>query len=621
VDSGDTNGSCPLAMDRILSTQTVPRYKTVFLQRLANPSLAYDPVNNPYRTVDWMPIDLTVFNGEDTPNANSWHAGPPTGDNAAWDPDDPNVGSANPPKVSFGSRQRGTCSASSSDSHYGANAGNAINGTNNIWAQISDDPVLGTAVVNGKTVIAGGYKSSGTVGTSFFGTTFTLANTLGYINTQYQKPLPTPPACWNPLSPGFLTQGPGVSSVYYGDPIKPFPWLTWNARPFISELELMLVPASHPGRLLWENSFGLGSASANPYITLSMSSGNTSYQTAVFPHTIDFFQSQTTSGYLQAQRLLEYVCVPSRFPCSEIQVNPNFATGAAGQHSFHIPFNRIPIYREPGRINLNTISSPDVFFGLMNYFPGMANLTFWDKFVRSRRGSNGNYPATGYTVTGTPKNDIGNINSIDMVPYLSGAGPPPPPAPLPTYFGMPFRSANAASMLINSSLPAGTYAYQQEIDATVLRADPDNNTNSTTRALFQFDQVSLSSNSSNTTLVGANFQDGTIANTTNGVISTDVNPYFRYQGIQRLGNLVTTRSNVFAVWITVGYFEALPAGAGYDPKVYPDGYQLGQELGSDTGDITRHRAFYIFDRSIPVGFQRGQDINQDKALLLRRYIE
>jgi hypothetical protein len=78
---------------------------------------------------------------------------------------------------------------------------------------------------------------------------------------------------------------------------------------------------------------------------------------------------------------------------------------------------------------------------------------------------------------------------------------------------------------------------------------------------------------------------------------------------------------VFAVWITVGYFEALPAGAGYDPKVYPDGYQLGQELGSDTGDITRHRAFYIFDRSIPVGFQRGQDINQDKALLLRRYIE
>ena len=47
----------------------------------------------------------------------------------------------------------------------------------------------------------------------------------------------------------------------------------------------------------------------------------------------------------------------------------------------------------------------------------------------------------------------------------------------------------------------------------------------------------------------------------------------------------------------------------------------GAELGSDTGDIVRHRAFYIFDRSIPVGFVRGQDINQEKALLLKRFIE
>ena len=54
---------------------------------------------------------------------------------------------------------------------------------------------------------------------------------------------------------------------------------------------------------------------------------------------------------------------------------------------------------------------------------------------------------------------------------------------------------------------------------------------------------------------------------------------------------------------------------------HPDGYQLGQELGSDSGDIVRHRAFYIFDRSIPVGFVRGQDLNHDKATLLKRFIE
>jgi len=54
--------------------------------------------------------------------------------------------------------------------------------------------------------------------------------------------------------------------------------------------------------------------------------------------------------------------------------------------------------------------------------------------------------------------------------------------------------------------------------------------------------------------------------------------------------VVSNHSNVFAIWITVGYFEVsrVPVDAGH-----PDGYTLGQELGSDTGDIVRHRAFYI----------------------------
>ena len=41
----------------------------------------------------------------------------------------------------------------------------------------------------------------------------------------------------------------------------------------------------------------------------------------------------------------------------------------------------------------------------------------------------------------------------------------------------------------------------------------------------------------------------------------------------------------------------------------------------DTGEIERHRAFYIIDRTLPVGFQRGQDLNVEKAILLKRYIE
>ena len=105
---------------------------------------------------------------------------------------------------------------------------------------------------------------------------------------------------------------------------------------------------------------------------------------------------------------------------------------------------------------------------------------------------------------------------------------------------------------------------------------------------------------------------------------TERNPYFRYQGIDRLGNLVTTRSNVYAVWITMGYFEVEPSPDANTPvglQVHPDGFRLGKELGSDAGTVKRHRAFYMIDRSIPVAFEPGENHNVDRAVLLRRFIE
>ena len=68
----------------------------------------------------------------------------------------------------------------------------------------------------------------------------------------------------------------------------------------------------------------------------------------------------------------------------------------------------------------------------------------------------------------------------------------------------------------------------------------------------------------------------------------------------------------------MGLFEVESAPAG---DIYPDGYRLVREYGSDTGDVTRHRAFYIFDRSIPVGFEQGQDHNVQDAILVERFIE
>src|SRR5262249_137485 len=112
--------------------------------------------------------------------------------------------------------------------------------------------------------------------------------------------------------------------------------------------------------------------------------------------------------------------------------------------------------------------------------------------------------------------------------------------------------------------------------------------------------------------------------------NTDNNAYFNYQQVSRLSNLVTTRSSVFAVWITVGYFELEPnptthTGTNQPPNgldfAHPEGFRLGQEVGMGTGQTVRHRAFYMIDRSIPVGYERGQDHNTWRTILVRRYIE
>ncbi|MGY8750292.1 MAG: hypothetical protein ACKVHR_19800, partial [Pirellulales bacterium] len=85
--------------------------------------------------------------------------------------------------------------------------------------------------------------------------------------------------------------------------------------------------------------------------------------------------------------------------------------------------------------------------------------------------------------------------------------------------------------------------------------------------------------------------------------------YYRNNVRQRLGNLVTTRSSVFAIWVTVGYFEINENG------------ELGTEIGSDTGDVSRNRGFFMFDRSIPMAFEPGKNHNIEKGILVESIIE
>jgi hypothetical protein len=92
----------------------------------------------------------------------------------------------------------------------------------------------------------------------------------------------------------------------------------------------------------------------------------------------------------------------------------------------------------------------------------------------------------------------------------------------------------------------------------------------------------------------------TVASDTDSALATgtSLNPMHAIYTATRLANTVTPRSNVFAIWIT-----------------------LRESTANDPDSVRYRRAFYIIDRSIPVGYEEGRDHNVRDAIRLRRIIE
>ncbi|NND95973.1 MAG: hypothetical protein HKN47_01435, partial [Pirellulaceae bacterium] len=188
---------------------------SAFLQRLADPTRPFDENLNPYITVDWMTIDLTVFSGEESPRAVD------------------SAGFAND-RYAVQSRQRNGRDARGS-------AGNVL------FTYESEDTnrTAGVVVTNGPNYFQ--FDTAVTAEDSFLAT-------LGYINN-----------AWYGDTLGFAATNaatPVTMGFDRGQPQTPFAMHDWLNRPFASHHELMLVPASSPARLNEEFTVALA---ATPY--------------------------------------------------------------------------------------------------------------------------------------------------------------------------------------------------------------------------------------------------------------------------------------------------------------------------------------------------------------------
>lgn len=784
-DTPDSVYDTPFDTDpELVRTGTTANYRTLHLQRLADPTMPWNPPPrlqtappgspadphdpslpvNPYLTVDSSSADLTAFNGvsraEAGLNQNNLPQFLPYGSNSG------SYLTSFEQRIDIQSLERGSEAvktyANAADDQplralWGQEPENYDFRTD-LWKSVdpadwnrvaatlpSQGQGAGTRRVTGDDI----YQSTGYNGETLQPHYFdmVIGHTLGMPNQAFGQVIGGRAAAAQGEPQAAVMEPIDVDRDLYGDnrgapaadaditgtgagTTSTFPWFTWNNRPFVSESELLQVPRSSSSRMLKDYSVMNGEAQIDPYrndqailtgggpnppTIGDFLSGAASvndideedtnearYQVhqAPFGSLTNSMQSsrwaarifEKSTGELvpvgapNYHRLLDYVHTPSRFVATDTLLNPSvFSSNTVNtvrnpddpRQSLLAPFNRVADYREPGKVNLNTVVGqrvPPTRSGL-NLVPGEGIPQLWSDVydglmhrVRDANLTNNN---------GTPSNPnddtllaAGHFGPAWRDVVLSRRGYADPtlagsPTGLdrvelvldptvPTFFSNPFRSAEAGDLVPLESL------VKSGVEASTLRSHPyqpgegldwgDSNFDNDASGLVDDAREAGIGNDLGpfVTNTGAAAVPLFSELTSNAAVDGTRNPGMHYMPLTRLDNLTTNRSGVFGVWVTVGYFEVskaprwdgtsqeavntqqkfsnqaggdLDAARALYNRVYPQGYQLGKELGSETGDIDRQRAFYIIDRTRPVAFKPGEDVNVEDAILLRRRIE
>ena len=332
----------------------------------------------------------------------------------------------------------------------------------------------------------------------------------------------------------------------FTDPIA-FPWLTWNNRPFVSHLELANVPVSRSSQLLADFTLARSLANVQYEAPAMRSSGGTNQRR--FGHLVNFFAATSPNPMIGNQADF------CRF-MEYVEVPSRF-----------LGTERYVGTVTPGNVNNHLYLHPPFNYIRRFRVPGKVNInTILDRRIWTGVMGTANDPF-GTAGLAVSYDDMDDARRANTTPMSDPTGE----------FLNPFRSADAANFVVGSGPKTSSEVGLFRRTFT--------GTSTTDQPLFDY--------------LSTAFHD-----------RSDRSAYFRNQVRQRMGNLLTTRSSVYAIWVTVGFFE-----------VDSSNTVLPVELGSDNGKVKRHRGFYMVDRSIPVAFEPGKNHNTERAILLRTIID